>query len=48
LGDVKNRVYLKDLGIDGKVTVKKVLREIGWEVRDRIDVIQGREAWGLL
>lgn len=28
-----------------KRKIKKVLREIGWEVGDRTDVIQGRDIW---
>ena len=42
-GNLRERDHLEDTGLDGRV-----LQEVGCEVMDWIDVVQGRDRWRAL
>jgi hypothetical protein len=37
--------HFKDLGVDGRVMLKWILKEVGWEVMDYIDLAEVRDKW---
>jgi len=47
-GDLKERDHLKDLGVDGNITLKVDLQEVGWEGTDWNDLAQKRDRWRAL
>jgi hypothetical protein len=36
---------LEDLGVDGRIILKWILKEVGWEGVDWIDMAQDRDRW---
>jgi hypothetical protein len=45
IGSLKGRDYLEYLGVDGKIMLKRILKEIFMEGVDCINVAQGRDRW---
>jgi hypothetical protein len=48
LENFKRRDHPEDLGVDGKIILKWILREIGWEVVGWIHLSQDRAQWRTL
>jgi hypothetical protein len=42
-GNLKERDHLEDMGIEGRVILNCILKEIGWQTMGYIYVIQGRD-----
>jgi hypothetical protein len=41
----KERYHLEDQDVDGWTILKWILREVGWDGRDWIDLAQERDRW---
>jgi hypothetical protein len=44
-GNPRERDHLKDLGIDGRVILRCVEKDIGWEGMDWVDLAKDRDKW---
>jgi hypothetical protein len=46
--NLKGRDFSEDLGVDGKISIRMDLREIGWEFIEWMYLVQDREQWWAL
>jgi hypothetical protein len=44
-GDVKEKSYMEDLGVDMVITLNWMLKGIGWEGAKGINLVQNRGHW---
>jgi hypothetical protein len=44
-GNLMETDHLEDLGLDGKVILRFILKEIGWEGMNWIDLAKDRDKW---
>ena len=42
---LRKRDHMEDLGEDGRIILKKYLKDMGWEGVDWTDLAQGRDKW---